>query len=64
LPGAAGSETRAEQRSWNAVPVDAVFAGAIQSPIFAVRSQDGAADPLFDVEKLDDYVPADFTWQE
>jgi hypothetical protein len=64
LPVVAGSETHTEARNENAVPVDAVFAGANQSPIFAVRSQDGAADPLSDVEKFDDYVPADLSWQE
>src|SRR5262249_26690635 len=46
LPGAAGPETRAEQRNWNAKPVDAVFAGANQSPSFAVQSQGGADDPV------------------
>ena len=64
LPVAAGSETRAERRSGNTAPVDAIFASANQSPIFAIRSQGGADDPLFDAENLDDYVPADFSWQE
>ena len=64
LPVTAGSETSADQKNWNATPVDAVFAGANLSSIFAVRSQDGAVDPLFNAEKLDDYVPADFSWHE
>jgi hypothetical protein len=70
LPAAEGSETRAERwsglpsRTENVVPVDAVFASANQSPIFGVRSQDGADEPLFDAEKLDDYVPADFSSRE
>jgi hypothetical protein len=61
LPVTAGSETRAERRSGNTAPFDAGFAGANQLPIFAVRSQGGADDPTFDAEKLDDYVPADFS---
>jgi hypothetical protein len=64
LPVAAGPETRAEQRNWNAKPVDAVFASANQSPSFAVQSQGGADDPMFNAENLDDYVPAEFSWQE
>jgi hypothetical protein len=71
LPAAAASETRAERsggvgdpRQALAGPVDAVFAGANQSPIFAVRLQGGADDLTFDVENLDDYVPADFSWQK
>jgi ELWxxDGT repeat protein len=71
LPIAAGSETHAERsggvgdpRRTGAAPIDAVFAAANQLPIFAVRSQGGADEPLFNAEKLDDYVPADFSWQE
>src|SRR5262249_30841420 len=44
--------------------VEAVFVGANQSPIFAVRLQGDADDLLFDAEKLDDNVPADFSWQD
>jgi hypothetical protein len=69
LPVVARSETQAEREGGvgdprRTQPVDAVFAGANQSPVFAVRSQDGAADPLFNAENLDDYVAADFSWQE
>jgi titin len=68
LPVVARSETRAELSGGVGDPrrtgIDAVFAGANQSSIFAVRSQGGAADPVFNAEQLDDYVPADFTWQE
>jgi hypothetical protein len=60
LQGRSGLPSRTE----NAIPVDTVFSGANESPIFAVRSQDGAADPLFDADKLDDYMPADFSWLE
>jgi hypothetical protein len=68
--GAAGSKTRAERTGGvgdprrTGAPIDAVFAGANQSPIFAARSQDGAADPLFDAEKIDTYISADLSWQE
>jgi streptogramin lyase len=64
LPPTAGSETHSERGSWNSAPVDAAFASANQSPVFAVRSQDGAADPLFDADKLGDYFPAGFPWQD
>src|SRR5262249_31063401 len=60
LPGRSGLPSR----SGSAAPVDAVFADANQSQIFAVRSVSAADDPLFNVENLDDYVPADFSWQE
>jgi hypothetical protein len=49
LPVAAGSETRAEQRSWSALPVDAVFAGMSERPIFAGHSQRESDDPLSDM---------------
>jgi uncharacterized delta-60 repeat protein len=68
LPAAAGSETRAERAGATGDPrrtqIDAVFAGAYHSPIFAVRSQDSTDDPLFDAERLYDYVPADSSWRE
>jgi hypothetical protein len=68
MPMPAGSETRAERSGGVGDPrrtgIDAVFAGVNQSPIFLVRSEGGADEPLFNAEKLDDYVPADFSWQE
>jgi uncharacterized delta-60 repeat protein len=60
LPDASGEPSRIK----SAGPVDAVFAGANQSPIFAVRLQGGADDLGFDAQNSDDYVPADFSWQE
>jgi hypothetical protein len=69
LQVAPGSETRAERGGGvgdprRTLPVDAVFAGANQAPIFGVRPEGSADDPVFDAENLDDYVPADFSWQE
>jgi hypothetical protein len=67
-PAAAGSDTRAERGGGVGDPrragIDAVFARANISPIFAGQSQRESGDPVFDAEKLDDFVPADFSWQE
>jgi hypothetical protein len=49
MPIAAGSETPAEQRSRNALPVDAVFAAVSERPIFAASAQPGSDDPMFEV---------------
>ena len=68
---AAGSETRAGQRSWNAAPVDAVFVAVRKRPIFAGALQRESDDPLFDVaffpdpngfdaaDKIADFIAAD-----
>src|SRR5262245_34031366 len=68
LPAAAGSETRAERSGGVGDPrragIDAVFARVNEQPIFACHPQREADDPLSSAENLDDYVPADFAWQE
>jgi hypothetical protein len=68
FPVAAGSETRAERSGGVGDPrragIDAVFARVNEQPIFAAPSQQVADNPLFTAEKLDDYLPADFSWQE
>jgi hypothetical protein len=68
LPAAAGSETRAERSSGVGDPrragIDAVFAHVNEQPNFAGQSQRPSDDPLAAAENLDDYVPADFSWQE
>jgi hypothetical protein len=67
LPKVSGPETRAEREAGVRDPrragIDAVFARVNEQPIFAAPSQQGSADPLFNAEELDDYVPADFSWQ-
>jgi hypothetical protein len=54
LPVAAGSETRAERRSWNAIPVDAVFAIVNERPIFAGQYQRESDNSQFDVPVFPD----------
>jgi hypothetical protein len=48
LPVGARSETRAEQTSWNAAPVDAVFVAMSERPIFAGQAQRESDDSQFD----------------
>jgi hypothetical protein len=55
LPAAAAkSETRAEQGSWNAAPVDAVFAAMSERPIFVGQSQRESNNSQCDVPLLPD----------
>src|SRR5262249_11458194 len=60
LPGGSSEPSRIR----NAIPVDAVFAAVSERPVLAGASQRDSDDPMFDVENLHDYVPADFSWQE
>jgi hypothetical protein len=68
FPIAAASEARAERSGGVGDPrragIDAVFARVNEQPIFAGASQRESDDPLLAAENLDDYVPADFSWQE
>jgi hypothetical protein len=68
LPVAARSETHPERSVVVGDPrrsgIDAVFARVNEQPILAGQSQHKSDDPLSNTENLDDYVPADFSWQE